>query len=154
MIILSKMSKNLFDLVHDNNDWREHYFFDGPPEATLDDFQKLCNELLPKAAFKATLKTPEPPDENWIGWDDIVKAMIPLLKEQGYQRVFIDTCQIDGSGILGLYTVQPPEERLGFAGPLIFKHNQEIKKRLAKEREAKRALKGYHLKKKAIQIIK
>lgn len=153
-IIFCKMPDNIFDLVYCDHDVEDHYFFEGPDGATEEDFIELCESLTPKAGYKVVLKRANPEDGRWICWGDVVEALVPLLEEQGYQRIYLDTHYFDGGTIIGMYDKDPLDERLGFSAKLIVLHNRQIEEKLAKEREARRALKAYSIKKKVIQIIK
>jgi hypothetical protein len=61
---------------------------------------------------------------------------------------------MEGGSIIGIHEKDPPDERLGFAGQLIINYNRKLEEKMAKEREAKRLLKGFRLKKRVVQIIK
>ena len=148
------MSDNIFDLVYCDHDVEDHYFFDGPDDATEEDFVKLCESLTPKAGYKAALKRSDPDNGGWICWSDVVESLVPLLEEQGYQRIYLDTYYFDGGTIIGMYDRDPIDDRLGFSSKLIVLHNRKIEEKLNAEREARRALKAYSIKKKVIQIIK
>jgi hypothetical protein len=148
------MTNNIFDLVYSDYDWQEHYFFDGPDGATLEDFEKLCNQLMPKAGYRAALKKSAPKEGGWICWSDVVEALISLLERQGYQRVYIDSHHIDGGTIIGFNEDDDIEESLGFSAKIILNYNRKLEKKLAEERKAKRSLRLGTLKKKTVQIIK
>ncbi len=147
------MGNNIFDLVYSDYDWQEHYFFEAPEGSTLEDFEKLCNQLMPKAGYRAALKKSSPKKGGWICWSDVVESLISLLEEQGYQRIFIDSYYMDGGSIIGIND-DDAEERLGFSGKLIINYNRELDKKLAEERKAKRSLRIGALKKRSVQIIK
>ncbi len=147
------MSDNIFDLVYSDYDWQEHYFFSGPEGSTLEDFRKLCDQLIPKAGYKATLKRSYPKAGGWICWGDVVESLIPLLEEQGYQRVSIDSYQVDVGNIIGL-NEDDLDDRLGFAGYPIMAYNRKLEKKMAEERKARRKSMVGALKKKTVQIIK
>lgn len=147
------MGNNIFDLVYSDYDWQEHYFFEAPEESTLEDFEKLCNQLMPKAGYRAALKKSAPKEGSWICWSDVVESLISLLEEQGYQRVYLDSYHMDGGSIIRSDDDEV-EERLGFSSKLIINYNRELEKKLAEERRAKRKLFIGALKKKAVQIIK
>lgn len=147
-------SDNTFDLVYVTGDYEAHYFFDGPDDATDEDFEKLCNSLLPKAGYKAALKQLSSKHGSWIVWSDVVESLVSLLEEQGYQRVYIDTYYLHGGNIIGIYNVDNSDnDRLGFASDIIRDYNKKLEAKLAEERKNKRSLRGL-FKKKVIQIIK
>jgi hypothetical protein len=147
------MSDNIFDLVYSDYDWQEHYFFDAPEGATLEDFQKLCDSLMPQAGYKATIKRSDIKKGGWICWSDVVESLISLLEGQGYQRVDIDSYEIDGGSIIGL-NEDELDPRLGFSVQGIVVHNRKLEKKLSEERKLKRSLRLGALKKKTVQIIK
>lgn len=148
------MSDNVFDLVYSDYDWQEHYFFSAPEGTTLEDFQKLCDSLLPQAGYRATLKRTSPKVGGRICWSDVVESLVSLLEEQGYQRVSIDSYTIDNSGfIIGLHEGDL-DDKLGFSWQAIVTFNQKLEKKLSEERKAKRNLRLGTLKKKTVQIIK
>ena len=152
-IILFDMYDNIFDLVYSDYDWEEHYFFEGPDGVTLEDFENLCNDLIPKAGYQVVFKKAAPKNSGWICWSDVVESLISLLQEQGYQRVFLDSYHMAGGTIIGIND-DPNENRLGFAGPLIKIYNRKLEKKMAEERKAKRNLRIGSLKKRIVQIIK
>lgn len=147
------MCNNIFDLVYSDYDWQEHYFFEAPEGTTSEDFENLCNQLLPKAGYRAALKKSSPPKKGWICWSDVVESLVSLLEEQGYQRVYLDTYEMDGGSIIG-FNDDDVEERLGFSTKIIINYNKELEKKMAEERKAKRSLRLGTLKKKLVQIIK
>ena len=147
------MSDNIFDLVYEDYDFHEHYFFDAPEGTTLEDFEKLCNRLMPQAGYRAAIKKSLPKKEGWICWSDVVEALVSLLEEQGYQRVDIDAYHMEGGHIIGVNDDEV-DARLGFASPIIIAHNVKLEKKYAEERKAKKALRLGALKKRMVQIIK
>lgn len=155
-IILFKMSDNIFALVYSDYDLEEHYFFSGPDESTAEDFENLCNQLMPQAGYRAVFQKIDPKNAGWICWNDVVETLVSLLEEHGYQRVSIDSFRVEGGSIIGFNRGQEDSvgDRLGFSGPLIIAYNYKIQKKLAEERKAKRNLRIGASKKKTIQIIK
>lgn len=147
------MGNNIFDLVYSDYDWEEHYFFDAPVGTTSEDFQNLCNQLLPKAGYRAALKKSSSQKGGWICWSDVVESLVSLLEEQGYQRVYLDSYRMNGGSIIGL-NGDNIEDRLGFSSKIIINYNKELEKKMAEERKAKRSQRLGTLKKKVVQIIK
>lgn len=149
------MKDNIFSLVYFDYDVEEHYFFSGPVGAKQKDFVKLCDQLIPKAGYRAVTRKQAPKESgDWIVWRDVVESLVSLLEEQGYQRVSLDSYRFSGRGhIIGLNDETPPDERLGFSAPLIAEYNRKLEKKMAEERKAKRKLGGL-LKKRSVQIIK
>jgi hypothetical protein len=148
------MNDNIFDLVYSDYDWEEHYFFEGPEGSVLEDFEKLCDELMPKAGYRALLKRTDPKESGWVCWSDVVESLVSLLEDQGYQRIFIDSYQLQGGTIIGIHADKPADARLGFAGQVITIYNRKLEKKYSEERKAKRNLRISGLKKKTVQIIK
>lgn len=146
------MSDNIFDLVYSDYDWQEHHFLLAPEGTSLEDFQMLCDSLMPKAGYRATLKRAAPKVGGWICWSDVVESLVSLLEEQGYQRIILGSYIVKGGVI-----VRPSEnndgEKLGFSCQTISSYNNKLEKKLAEERKAKKHLR-IGLKKKTVQIIK
>ena len=94
-IIFCKMSDNIFDLVYADYDWQEHYFFSVPEGTTLEDFEKLCNRLIPQAGYRAALKKSSPKKEGWICWSDVVEGS-QLLVVSGAVAVvgLVEECMV------------------------------------------------------------
>jgi hypothetical protein len=147
------MGKKIFDLVYSDYDWQDHHFLEGPDNVTVEEFNKLCTSLLPKAGYQTVLRYLTTKKSGWICWDDVVESLIPLLEEQGYQRVSLDSYHLGGSNVVvGLdEDALVPGAVLGFSGPLIVQHNLKVEKKYREERKAK---KFSSLKKKSVQIIK
>jgi len=148
------MSDNIFDLVHSDYDWQEHYFFSAPKGTTVEDFRKMCDRLLPKAGYKVAFRR-STQSGGRICWNDVVESLVLLLEEHGYQRVSMDSYTIGGG-----FIISPNDEKeeldikLGFSWQAIASYNQKLEKKLAEERKAKRSLRLGTLKKKTVQIIK
>lgn len=150
------MKDNLFLLVYRDYDVDEHYFFSGPSHASQKDFEKLCDQLVPKAGYRVVLNKTNPRNDEggWICWRDVVEALVSLLEEQGYQRISIETYCLQARGtIIGTHDGSLSDSQLGFAGPLVADYNRKLEKKIAEERKIKRKLSGL-LKKKTVQIIK
>lgn len=126
-----------------------------PEGTTLEDFQKLCDSLMPKAGYRATLKRASPKVGGWICWSDVVESLVSLLEEQGYQRIIFDTYTIDsGGGVVIRPNESEHREKLGFSCQTISIYNGQIEKKLAEERKANKQRRIALLKKKTVQIIK
>lgn len=146
------MSKIVFDVVYADFDWKEHFFLEGPEGTTSEEFKKLCNRLLPKAGYRAALKSLSPKQKGWIGWRDVVESLVSLLEQRGYQRVSLETVEVSGGNIVGIDDEEDSlYERLEFSGPLLAEYNRKLEKRLTEERKLR---KFSSLKKKVTQIIK
>jgi hypothetical protein len=143
----------VLDLVYSGYDWESHYYFVPPPGVTQEDFEVLCEELLPQAGYRAVLKHSHVKEETWITWREVVEALIPLLEAQGYQRCELPTVNLRGSGIIGIFTHES-DERLGFATKLILDHNHKLEDKLNEEAQAKKTRRIGRLKKKLPQIMK
>ena len=142
----------IFDLVYSDYDWHEHKFIQAPDGTTVEDFQKLCDSLMPKAGYRAALKRSSPKIGGWICWSDVVEALVSLLEQQGYQRVNLGSYTVNGGVIV--WTDDAEANKLGYSIPTITIHNDKIQKKLAEERKAKKQLRLGTLKKKMVQIIK
>lgn len=144
------MSKNVFDLVYANFEWEDHYFLEGKEDTTVKDFQRDCDQLLPKAGYRAIIKRSKINENSWIHWSDVVEALVSLLEEQGYQRVSMEDFQfkVDDEHVIGDRSLEA-NEKLGFAGPLIIAHNKKYDRYLKEKRKNAKPFK-----KKPIQIIK
>ncbi len=147
------MNKKIFDLVYSDYDWKDHTYLAGPEDVTLEDFEKLCNRLLPKAGYQAALKYIGPNKNESISWSAVVESLISLLEEQGYQRVSLDSYVIHGNTVIGLDRKYegPTFERLGFAEAAISSYNQKLDR---KRREARKINPFMVRKKRPVQIIK
>ncbi len=84
------------------SDWEEYepHIFIGSEFNSEDAFQELCDSLVDKAAADAIDNEKSKDYSSWVGWNDIVKAMIPLLEEQGYIHVVPKIKVYNGPGII------------------------------------------------------
>ena len=146
------MNDNIFDLVYSDYELTEHYFFKAPDNSCIEDFGKLCDQLLPRAGYRAAIKKAAPDEGGWICWSHVVESLISLLEEQGYQRVYIDSFKLPGGNIIRINDTGV-DPRLGFSGQIITTHNYKLEKKLAEERKARRS-NQLLFKKKTVQIIK
>jgi len=147
------MSEIIFDLVYSDYDWQEHHFVKAPDGTTLEDFQKLCDSLMPKAGYKAILKRSSPKVGGWVCWSDVVESLVSLLEEQGYQRIILGSYVVNG-GVIIRPDDYEGKEKLGFSCQAISSYNGKLERKLAEERKAKKQLRIGLLKKKVVQIIK
>jgi hypothetical protein len=148
------MKDNIFLLVYSCYETQDQYFFIGPAGATQEEFAKLCDQLLPKAGYRVVSKFSKSDHNSWICWRDVVESLVSLLEQQGYQRISLDSYELQTKGtIIGFHEETPSDEFLGFAAPLIAKYNQKLQKKFNEDRKTKRKLGGL-LKKKTVQIIK
>jgi len=147
----------IFDLIYSGFDSESHYYFVPPPGATQEDFQVLCEELLPQAGYRAVLRHSHVESRSsmtsWITWREVVEALIPLLEAQGYQRCELPAARIHGSGIIGVFQ-RDNDTGLGFATKPILEHNHKIEEQISKEMADKKVKRIGRLKKKIPQIMK
>lgn len=143
---------NIFDLVYSDYDLDQHNFVQAPTDTTVEEFQKLCDSLMPKAGYRAALKKSSPKIGGWIYWSDVVEALVSLLEQQGYQRITLGSYILNGGVIVRPENSE--DNKLGYSIPVITYHNDKIQKKLDEERKAKKQIRLGMLKKKIVQIIK
>lgn len=148
------MDKPIYDLVYSSWEWEKHYYFHGPDGTTKEQFEELCEQLLPKAGYKAVQKQVRSDYGSWVTWQDVVEWLIPLLQERGYQLLELPKVEINCSGIIGISARNHGmDQRLGFANKLIYDYNRALDEKIKKEVNEKRSCKG-KLKKFLPQIMK
>jgi hypothetical protein len=76
------MSSKLFVLGYSYYEEYVPYFLHGPEDVTQEEFKALCDSLLEEAGYRAVANA----DDSWVGWQQVVESLIPLLEQQGYQR--------------------------------------------------------------------
>ena len=116
--------------------WYEEYspiLLRGPK---VENWESYCNSLLPAAAELAV----EQANDTWLGWPEIVDAMVSILKEKGYIRLRPDEQVYDGTIIIReasdaiIREASDAKNRLPEnALEKIFKHNQAVENRLYKQ---------------------
>lgn len=79
------MSK-LFILSHSYYEESTNYYLMGPDNVSEEEFSELCYSLLDDAARLALSSSRQSEFNDKIRLDNVVESLIPLLKEQGYQR--------------------------------------------------------------------
>lgn len=137
------MDKPIYDLVYSSWDWEKHYYFHGPNESTKEQFDEVCELLLPKAGYKAVQKQVYSEFGSWVTWQDVVESLVPLLQEQGYQLIQLPRVEINCNGIIGLNSRRHGmDRRLGFANKLIYDHNRALDEKIKQEVNDKKSRKG------------
>jgi hypothetical protein len=127
-IILS--NANIFDLIAYSDGNEFHNYIIPPSGTNYQEFKKLCEELLPQAAYQTYLKFSREKVLNYISFRDIVEELISLLKVQGYQRCDLPSLVLTNkNSTLGIFN-EKGDCRLGFANKLIIEHNQKVENNL------------------------
>ena len=114
--------KNLFILAHTGwEDWNP-YYFEGPGGVSQDEFKELCQSFVERAGYNATVR----PDlrEDFIGWNEVVESMVPLLEKAGYCRFNPKECTFAGRNIIDDLS---KAEGMGSAADAIIAHNKRIR---------------------------
>src|ERR1035441_10319714 len=92
--------KNLFILVHAHwEEWTPQYF-EGPENVTQKEFRELCQSLLEQAGYNSVVHSTIHDFSSYVGWNEVVESMIPLLKKQGYRHFRPKQCVLAGPGII------------------------------------------------------
>lgn len=151
---LKEMKDTILSLVYSDYDSVEYYFFKSPTNAvTEEEFKKICDQLIPKAGYRAVIRKQLPKEPgDYVCWRDVVESLVSLLEEQGYQRIFLEDYHFKSVGHI-IYEDTRGKEQLGFATDLIIGYNRKLEKKIAEERKTRKKLSGL-LKKKTVQIIK
>lgn len=132
------MDRPIFILVYSSWDWEKNYYFYGPEGSTREQFEELCEQLLPKAGYKAVQKQVRSELGSWVTWNDVVESLVPLLQEQGYQSFDLPKVEINCTGIIGISArSHGMDYRLGFANKLIYDYNRALDEKIKKETEKK-----------------
>ena len=145
------MKNKVFDVVYSDYDSMSHHYLIGPNDIDKEQFDKLCERLLPEAGYQTFLKHSRSVERTWIYWGDVVESLVSLLEKQGYQRISLDTYKLhaDFESIVGADNTST-YDKMGFSGHMIGTHNYKIEQKQKEELKATRK----SLKKKPIQIIK
>jgi hypothetical protein len=138
------MKPPIFDLVYYSWDSEKHRYFQGPEDATLEDFEEICDKLLPAAGYATALKRMDLKNVNmhlWITWISVVESLIPLLEKQGYQLFMPPQYEFEPTGVVGVNDYYSGmDKRLGFANKIIREYNHNLDQQIKKEREVQRKL--------------
>jgi len=105
--------------------WEDYvpHFFSGP-EMTQDGFQSMCDSLLEVAAMGALLS--ENNRNDYIGWNEIVEAMIPFLEANGFTHINPTKVDYSGPGIIDAIDDWHKTDKLGDVAQQIVNHNLYI----------------------------
>ena len=75
------MSSKVFILAYADYETYVPHLLYGPENVSQEEFKNLCDSLLEEAGYNTLTN-----QDSWIGWNDVVESLIPLLEKQGYQR--------------------------------------------------------------------
>lgn len=133
------MDRPIFNLVYSSWDYEETYFFYGPENSTQEQFQDLCEALIPQAGQLAVERQKHEEYETWVTWTDVVESLIPLLERQGYQRFDLPKFTVVGSGIIGMSGSRKrySEGQLGYSAKLISEYNRVLDEKFKKDTDTK-----------------
>jgi hypothetical protein len=116
--------------------WYEDYsprLLEGPE---VDNWSGYCDSLLPEAVEKALSNSVEKHEEGgWIGWDEIIDAMVDILVSKGYKLLEPEEKIYWGSNIIR----DAGDSGVGKDWLILDKvkeHNTEFEKYLYKDRIA------------------
>ncbi len=95
------MEDKVFVLAYSWYEEYNPYYFIGSDLNSEEAFSKLCDSLIDQAVQNAiTTELSNPDGGSWVGWHDIVRALIPLLEIQGYKHFEPKIKVLWGSGIV------------------------------------------------------
>lgn len=99
-------------------------FFLTGPDMTEDSFNELCSSLIEQAGTNAVKSIN---GDSYIGWQEVVELIIPLLEEKGFIHIIPKKCEIFGSGIIQENKNGRNEDnnRLGSSLVAIIAHNEK-----------------------------
>lgn len=110
---MSSKIDSIFRLTWLHYDNEESYFFIGPAKVSQEEFQKICNELVPQAA-KLAIETELKNKEltGYIGWNNITECIHLLLNEKGFTAFIPKEASQNGSVIID-HKYQNDNSKLG-----------------------------------------
>ena len=81
----------VFILAHTGYEEYNPYYFTGPSSYSEEDFNNLCDSLVNQAAQNALVISNNTDNheyyyDEYVGWPDIVSALIPLLEKEGFSQ--------------------------------------------------------------------
>lgn len=117
---------NIFVLARSHYEELTHYYFEGPADVSQKDFRLLCDSLLEEAGYNAIVRANKDPHGGWVGWEEVVESMIPLLEKQGYRHFIVKSCTYNGSSIIESLD-ENEIKGLSKAGPAIIAHNKRLR---------------------------
>lgn len=92
--------KDLFVLAYSWYEEYTPYYFWGSEWCSEEQFQQICDGLIDQATFDAIKAESNAEYGGWIGWHDIVTALIPLLEKEGFTPFQPKIKVIKGSNII------------------------------------------------------
>lgn len=112
--------------------WEDYvpYFFSGP-DMTEEEFEKLCVSLAPQAGRNVIAEEKNREYTCYIGWHEVVTAIIPLLEEKGFTHLKPKRAVFSGSGIID----SSESDSLGDAAELVLQHNAQARDEMDKDLE-------------------
>lgn len=113
--------------------WYEDYsprFLEGP---VVWDWSDYCDSLLPDAINRA-LTPKEDRELGWIGWDEIIEAMVEILVENGYRLIKPEEKVYWGSNIIRDAS-DSSSNNDWLALDAVKAHNQQFEKELYEEQD-------------------
>jgi hypothetical protein len=121
--------KNLFILNQTYYDSYYRYFFEGPENISQEEFKEMCNSFLEQASYKAITAQYNEREygPTWIGWSEIVEALVSVLEKRGFRRFVPKEVTYFGSGIV---ENNANSKLLGRALRSVLKFNDKIKRKL------------------------
>lgn len=72
----------------------------GPEEYSKEDFEKLCDSLIPKAIDNAIKLETGQEHPSYIGWSDITEHLVKALEKHGFSNVKPIEVEYFGSDII------------------------------------------------------
>lgn len=90
----------IFSLEYAWYEESQHYIFIGPEECSQEQFQEICNDIVPLAGLQTLANANNDPyvNKGYIGWMELTEAMIPFLEEKGFKHVIPIQANFRGSG--------------------------------------------------------
>lgn len=90
----------IFSLEYAWYEESQHYIFIGPEDYSQEQFQEICNDIVPLAGLQtlAVINSNDDLNKGYIGWMELTEAMIPFLEEKGFQHVIPIQANFRGSG--------------------------------------------------------
>ncbi len=90
-----------YRLYHGDYDRSDEWWFISTEDMSKEAFRALTNSLLPEASERAIAEARrEGGYLSWVGWNDIVKEMVPLLEARGFKRLRPVSSDYSGPGII------------------------------------------------------
>lgn len=120
------MSSKVFILAYTDYETYVPFLLYGPENVTEEEFKALCDSLLEEAGYNS-LK-----EESWIGWNNVVESLIPLLEKQGYRRFNPPKVSYFGPGIIDEFDYRADSLLKGSQNPII-EHNKKVHEELFKK---------------------